>query len=243
MNGKNETTAVKRRQKRALCWTLFLSAAVILYLLPKELLMETLARIQRMGPQALEFMWRVNRGPLYGLLIFAGLALVCVICLVRILVLTARIRREPDNVPANARAQEKAARTERTNAAAQSNSKVPVLIAVTVAVIMVFAMTADEENMIPALSTIAITFAIAGVSLGANKAKKGAAPTARPVPQRRRFEHADEAEEVITCAHHTGKEKYIEQLESYLKAGLIDKAEYKVLKDRYNKLDIPEDYH
>ena len=54
---------------------------------------------------------------------------------------------------------------------------------------------------------------------------------------------APEREEAISCAHHTGKEKYIGQLDSYLKAGLIDKAEYRALKERYSKLDIPEDYH
>ena len=55
--------------------------------------------------------------------------------------------------------------------------------------------------------------------------------------------HSDEAEEAITCQHLTGKEKYIQQLDSYLKAGLIDKAEYKIMKERYSRLEIPEDYH
>ena len=55
--------------------------------------------------------------------------------------------------------------------------------------------------------------------------------------------HADEAEEAIHCSHVRGKQKYIEQLESYLKNGIIDKAEYRVLKERYEKLDIPDDYH
>ena len=48
---------------------------------------------------------------------------------------------------------------------------------------------------------------------------------------------------VADCAHSLGKEKYIQQLDNYLKAGLIDRAEYKVMKERYEKLDIPEDYH
>ena len=55
--------------------------------------------------------------------------------------------------------------------------------------------------------------------------------------------HTDEAEEAIRCGHVRGKQKYIQQLDSYLKNGIIDKAEYKVLRERYEKLDIPDDYH
>ena len=71
----------------------------------------------------------------------------------------------------------------------------------------------------------------------------------RPYPQPKEkqttaiFRHRDEAEEAVTCAHATGKEKYIQQLDSYLKAGLIDKNEYKIMKERYEELDLPDDYH
>ncbi|MBQ6371973.1 MAG: hypothetical protein IJJ22_02495 [Oscillospiraceae bacterium] len=50
-------------------------------------------------------------------------------------------------------------------------------------------------------------------------------------------------EEAINCRHSTGREKYLEQIEGYLKNGLIDRAEYNALKARYEKLDIPDDYH
>ena len=52
-----------------------------------------------------------------------------------------------------------------------------------------------------------------------------------------------EAEEAIHCAHLTGRAKYMEQLDSFLKTGLIDREEYRVLKERYMSLDIPDDYH
>ena len=52
-----------------------------------------------------------------------------------------------------------------------------------------------------------------------------------------------EAEEAIHCAHLTGRAKYMEQLDSFLKTGLIDREEYRVLKERYMRLDIPDDYH
>ena len=50
-------------------------------------------------------------------------------------------------------------------------------------------------------------------------------------------------EEAIDCAHTTGKAKYIEQIDGYLKTGLIDRAEYNALKARYERLNIPDDYH
>ena len=52
-----------------------------------------------------------------------------------------------------------------------------------------------------------------------------------------------EAEEAIHCAHLTGRAKYLEQLDSFLKTGLIDREEYRVLRERYMSLDIPDDYH
>ena len=56
--------------------------------------------------------------------------------------------------------------------------------------------------------------------------------------------HRDtEAEEAIHCAHLTGRAKYLEQIDNYLKTGLIDKDEYRVLKNRYMNLDIPDEYH
>ena len=88
-------------------------------------------------------------------------------------------------------------------------------------------------------------------------ASKGAARTrgtARPVSSRPaavkhhptiRLHAPDqpEAEEAIHCAHLTGRAKYMEQLDSFLSTGLIDREEYRVLKNRYMSLDIPDDYH
>ena len=45
------------------------------------------------------------------------------------------------------------------------------------------------------------------------------------------------------CAHSRGREKYLEQIEGFLANGIIDKAEYKVLRERYEKLELPDDYH
>ena len=58
-----------------------------------------------------------------------------------------------------------------------------------------------------------------------------------------RQERKSVGEEAIHCAHLTGREKYMEQINSFLKNGLIDRAEYNALRERYSKLNIPDDYH
>ena len=52
-----------------------------------------------------------------------------------------------------------------------------------------------------------------------------------------------ETEEAVHCAHSRGREKYLEQIEGFLANGIIDKAEYRLLKERYSKLEIEDDYH
>ena len=50
-------------------------------------------------------------------------------------------------------------------------------------------------------------------------------------------------EQAIKCAHPRGREKYIHQLDNFLSIGLIDRKEYQLLKERYDKLNIPENMH
>lgn len=159
----DERPRVSRLKNRRGLWLgILISAAALLAVLPKELLLDTLRLIEHFGlRRTLHVLWYSQRGQVYGLMIFAGLALIIVLALSRMSALSRRIRREPENIP------------------------VP-------------------RN--------------AGVK-------------------------APETEDAITCEHHTGKEKYLRQLDSYLQAGLIDRAEYRTLKERYEKLDIPEDYH
>ncbi len=58
-----------------------------------------------------------------------------------------------------------------------------------------------------------------------------------------RQERRAAGDEAIHCAHLTGREKYMEQIDSFLRNGLIDRAEYNALRERYSKLNIPDDYH
>ena len=53
----------------------------------------------------------------------------------------------------------------------------------------------------------------------------------------------DVSAQAISCAHKNGKDKYLEQIEGFLKNGLIEKNEYDVLYARYKKLHISDNYH
>ena len=263
MKGKNSAAAVKLRQKRAACWGNLLFDAAVLGLLPKELLMETLARLRRMGlARGLRFMWQTNREPLYGLAIFTVLALSLLVSLLCILSLSARLARLPDNMSVNAPARHKETQTAKGSAAMSrqpmSNTSLVVMVGV-IAAIMISAAASDPDAIIPAVTTIIMVAAIVTAVIASKKAKadksgrkETAVPLHRPFPQptavktrppARVLRHADEAEEVISCAHKSGKEKYLEQVEGFYKNGLIDRAEYKILREKYENMDIPEDYH
>ena len=117
----------------------------------------------------------------------------------------------------------------------------------------------QEDMSVVAISTMVVAF-ITFVVVALSKAKAGKSsekkqttvPLHRPFPQptavktrqpTRVLRHKDEAEEAVSCTHHTGKEKYLEQVEGFYKNGLIDREEYKILREKYEKMDIPEDYH
>jgi hypothetical protein len=264
MNAKTRTKEDKLRERRSLCWAFLVISAFFLYMLPKELLMDTLAFLQTRGlERGLQILWVRSRGQVIGLAIFAGLALLNLSCLLGIPSLTLRIAREKEKTPANIPPQSSV--TEKGGVPMRNNKKnqqpltkgTATIIGVIVAAIMVFAGAGDGDALIPAVATMVIVSAILIITTVANKkkankdgARKQMVELNRPFPTPKTgkqtaaiLRHSDEAEEAISCQHLTGKEKYIQQLDSYLKAGLIDKAEYKIMKDRYSKLEIPEDYH
>ena len=123
-------------------------------------------------------------------------------------------------------------------------------------VIMLVMSNVDEPEI--ALASIAVVVVIAVIVSTVSAAKKSAAgktaPQTRPAQTRmpavektpaaaRRSAHRDEAEEAVHCAHSRGKEKYLEQLDGFLANGIIDKAEYRLMKERYSRLEIEDDYH
>ena len=53
---------------------------------------------------------------------------------------------------------------------------------------------------------------------------------------------AGAARERAVVSPRGGQDRYLGQLDEYLKNGIIDRAEYRVLKERYSRQEIPEDY-
>ena len=116
----------------------------------------------------------------------------------------------------------------------------------------------SEQYLVLVFFLIGCIFFISSIVKMLRAAPSGKAP-ARPAPQKNaprpaaqtrpqvrakaRAHRDTEAEEAIHCAHLTGRAKYLEQIDNYLKTGLIDKDEYRVLKNRYMNLDIPDEYH
>ena len=116
----------------------------------------------------------------------------------------------------------------------------------------------SEQYLVLVFFLIGCIFFISSIVKMLRAAPSGKAP-ARPAPKKNAPRpaaqtrpqvranaraHLDtEAEEAIHCAHLTGRAKYLEQIDNYLKTGLIDKDEYRVLKNRYMNLDIPDEYH
>ena len=131
-------------------------------------------------------------------------------------------------------------------------SMVPGLVVL--AAVLVFNVIADAADdgmtaIIAAVSVAVVGLVVAITVVAVKKAASRGGTAERPVrpaaPARpgARIPLSAEREEAIHCAHLTGREKYMEQINSFLKNGLIDRAEYNALRERYSKLNIPDDYH
>ena len=103
-------------------------------------------------------------------------------------------------------------------------------------------------GLIIPIATIAVFGAVLGLLLG-NKKKTGAKKGSVYHTERARekaknyFTRDDRMEQAVKCTHPRGREKYIHQLDGFLANGLIDKSEYRVLKERYEKMNIPDNMH
>ena len=141
-----------------------------------------------------------------------------------------------------------------TNRERQSSNNKSVLTVyiVVLAVLLVNALnlSAVTENLmifavvllVIAFVGFAVAYALAkkksGGKTGSIYSKERAKEKAKQIFMREEFE-----EEAVKCAHPRGKEKYIAQLDNFLANGLIDKAEYRVLKERYEKTQVPDNMH
>ncbi|MBR4473954.1 MAG: hypothetical protein IKS55_09990 [Oscillospiraceae bacterium] len=118
----------------------------------------------------------------------------------------------------------------------EPNEKAPVYIAAIVAVIMVFAAKSDEAMIIPAALTLVMVVVIAAISSAlAKRKKKAAAKEAgrRENPLRDSYSAAGNRGE--DYQEHDRNQR-LQQLDEWLKSGLIDKKEYRELKKKYQNM-------
>jgi len=130
----------------------------------------------------------------------------------------------------------------------KNTSTTGVIIAVVVWIIL--SNLAGAGNVGTLVFTV-IFLAIAGFAVASLIAKKkGGAKHGSVYSSERAREKAKQIfmkeeyeEEAVKCTHPRGREKYFAQLDGFLANGIIDKSEYRVLKERYEKLNIPDNMH
>lgn len=118
------------------------------------------------------------------------------------------------------------------------------------AIVIIFLVeAADSAEGLAALIVIAV-IAGAAVLLVRKLRPKAAAAAARESAEQPHSEgrhisfvpeihlHSDGSECVNTLR---GREKYYAQLDSFLKNGIIDRDEYRFMRERYARMDIPDD--
>ena len=120
-------------------------------------------------------------------------------------------------------------------------------LGVIAAIVIVFlAEFADSAEVVGILIFIAVIVGIAVLLVNKLKPKaEAAASTEQPRSEGRHVSfvpeihlHSDGSECVNTLR---GREKYYAQLDSFLKNGIIDRDEYKFMRERYARMDIPDD--
>ena len=120
-------------------------------------------------------------------------------------------------------------------------------LGVIAAIVIVFlAEFADSAEGLGILIFIAVIVGVAVLLVNKLKPKAAAAAsTEQPRSEGRHVSfvpeihlHSDGSECVNTLR---GREKYYAQLDSFLKNGIIDRNEYKFMRERYARMDIPDD--
>lgn len=126
----------------------------------------------------------------------------------------------------------------------KKNKKYNPLGVIAAIVIIFLAEFADSADGIAALIFIAVIVGIV-VFLVRKLKPKTAAITEQPHSEGRHISfvpeihlHSD-GSECVNTLH--GREKYYAQLDSFLKNGIIDRNEYKFMRERYARMDIPDD--
>ena len=122
----------------------------------------------------------------------------------------------------------------------KKNSVNPISILIVIFLVAAGYLSESGEELPVVLSALALVLVITGVVLVIRKAKKAKPEPRRPEdPRMETFTKPDAP--CIVCDH-TGedhlerdKRNRIRQLDDWLKSGLIDRKEYAVLKDRFER--------
>ena len=117
-----------------------------------------------------------------------------------------------------------------------------------VVVVLLGVIMAAAEGALPFL-VIAVIAAVVCIVNAAAKKKPDAAAADRAGAAKRMSAHEmnSRANSVhggesaaIRCTCSKGKQRYLDQAAMFYKNGFIDRAEYNLMCERYNKLDLPE---
>ena len=120
-------------------------------------------------------------------------------------------------------------------------SAIIVLIIIAIAAAM-FGAVEDGNYIVPAV--VLGVAAVIACSAAASKKKKTEDKTLKRMSEHEvktpAFSAQSDTAEALrcTCAH--GKQRYLDQAAMFYKNGLIDRAEYNAMCERYNKLELPE---
>lgn len=116
-----------------------------------------------------------------------------------------------------------------------------------VVVVLLGVIMAAAEGALPFLVIAVIAAVVCIVNAAAKKKPNGASGSvgaakrmsAHEMNTRANSAHGGESA-AIRCTCSKGKQRYLDQAAMFYKNGFIDRAEYNLMCERYNKLDLPE---
>ena len=104
-----------------------------------------------------------------------------------------------------------------------------------VVVVLLGVIMAAAEGALPFLVIAVIAAVICIVNAAAKRM------SAHEMNSRANSVHGGESA-AIRCTCSKGKQRYLDQAAMFYKNGFIDRAEYNLMCERYNKLDLPEGF-
>lgn len=97
-----------------------------------------------------------------------------------------------------------------------------------------------NTNVLAVLIAVIVFSALIIFAISRAAKKKRELPAAVRAREHEMKERADSAA-AIRCTCAKGRQRYLDQADMFLKNGLIGKSEWRAMRERYMKMDIPED--